>query len=271
MQATLTAQESGGGGALALARLAGIVVSRSDAEAALAFPVRSTSGMVSLDPRAFVPQLPDSHIAIQAARLKLAAEAALAAVDAEAAEQAQLAEGYIARMKEAAEAINGPRYEKAEQAYQKLVKDTNRRGIAPPPFIQPERVEAGQRLERALVVTVRQIQRGPGDPREYLEPHEHGLLAVRERRATLQAERRDLQRLIAAADARMGATWQEAADLLEQVFTLGPAYVGMGTHGDLNIGPPLSAFCKLRALTTEAFALAIWERALAHWRRQLED
>ena len=217
---------------------------------------------MGIDLSEFLPDLPGDHIAILAARLRVAARAALPAVAADDAAQQQLAAEYVAQFP----VDDGSALQEALAAHEKATKEAMRRGMPLPQFQRPEQPPPNAQFTRPIVVDVRRIKAGPVDPRRYLEPYEQSLLDVRERRTTLQAERRDLERLAAAADARIAATMTEAADLVEAMY-LGCEPAGMPERA--NIGPGYVAFTKLKALTTEDYALLIWERAVAHWKRQI--
>lgn len=261
MLAMLNAHE-GGGGALDLARLAGMTVSRAEAEAALG--TSAGSDRLGIDLSEFVPDLPDNHIVLQAVRLGLAARAALKLVAADDAEQAQLAAEYFAQLTD----DTAPARQAAIDAHKKAVEQAMRRGVDPPKFERPEPEQPGGRFERPFVIDARHLLRSNLDPMQYLEPPEHGLLSVRERRTTLQAEKRDLERLVAAADARIAATMSEIVGLVEQMYEgIRPGHI----PEFVDIGPAWSAACKLAALTTEKYALAVWRRVVASFRRLFED
>lgn len=251
------------GGALDLARLTGWAPPRADAEAALGSSARSTTGRLGIDVPELVNSLGDDHIALQAARLYLAATAAASAVDVDDAEQAQLAARAAALLTDENALVR----ERAIAEHEQKVKEANRRGIEAPRMERPEHVPQGARFTRPIVVDMRRIKSGPAAPAGYLEPHEHALLAITERRTTLQAERRDLGRLIAAARARMLATMTEVADLVEAVYegcqSVPPERA--------DLGPAYSTWCKLAALTTEAYASTTWDRAVDHWQQQIAD
>lgn len=254
-------QHEGGGGALDLARLASITISRAEAEAALGASAGSDGGL-GIDITEFVPFLHDDHIVLQAVRLGLAARAALKLIAADDQAQAELGAEYIGQLRP------DPTRQEELDRHQKAVEQALRRGVEPPIFIRPEPERPGSRFDRPFNIDARHLLRTKLDPMEYLEPHEHGILAVTERRTTLQAERRDLERLIAAADARIAATMSEVVALVEQVYAgIQPGHI----PEYIDIGGAWSAVCKLAALTTETFGRAVWQRAVAGWRRQFED
>jgi hypothetical protein len=255
-------QHEGGGGALDLARLAHIVISREEAEAALGTSAGS-DGRLGIDLREFLPDLPDSHIVLQAAKLGLAARAALKLVAADDAELAELWAESLAQLTDDTALARQAELEK----HQKAVELAYRRGVDPPKFVRPEPIPPDYRFERAYFVNGPHIMRSKLDPRTYLEPHEHTLLAIRERRTTLAAEKRDLERMVAAADARVQATMTEVVTLVESVYTgFQPGF----NSETVDIGPAWSACSKLQALTTEQFAMAVWGRAITSFRRQFE-